>query len=117
MKMFLGAVVAVALVAVGSAAAAPNPDNPNVTSYTATCTGFEDEATSVRIERSLTASPNSRAGVAFHVVGTNQVVLFADTPGLIAKAVEAGTSCRVTAVNDVPVEPPFPALIVILPNA
>jgi hypothetical protein len=91
-------------------------DNANVTSYTATCTGFAEEATSVRIERSLTASLNSRAGVAFHVVGTNQIVLFAGTPGLEAKAEAAGTICTITAINDESVEP-FLAPIVILPNA
>jgi hypothetical protein len=115
MKKLVAFITAGVLVCAGSALA--GIDNANVTSYTATCTGFAEEATSVRIERSLTASLNSRAGVAFHVVGTNQVVLFADTPGLIAKANEAGTSCMVTAVNDVSVEPPFPAPIVILPNA
>ena len=115
MKKLVGVIMAGVLVCAGSAMA--GIDNANVTSYTATCTGFEEQATSVRIERSLTASLNSRAGVAFHVVGTNQVVLFADTPGLIAKAEKAGTFCTVTAVNGESVEPPFLAPIVVLPNA
>jgi hypothetical protein len=113
MKGLVGFITAGVLVCSGSAMA--GIDNANVTSYEATCEGL-GTATSVRIERSLTASLNSRAGVAFHIVGTNQVVLFADTPGLVAKAEEAGTICTVTAVNGETVEP-FPALIVILPNA
>jgi hypothetical protein len=114
MKKLVAVITAGVLVWAGSAMA--GIDNANVTSYTATCTGL-GTADSVRIERSLTASLNSRAGVAFHVVGTNQVVLFADTPGLIAQAEEAGTICTVTAVNGEPVLAPFPALIVVLPNA
>ena len=110
MKRLLGVISAFTLIA--SASAMAGIDNANVTSYTATCTGL-GTATSVRIERSLPASPNSRAGVAFHVVGSNQVVLFADTPGLLAKAEEAGTFCTVTAVNGVSVAP-FPAPIVVL---
>ena len=113
MKKLVGFITAVGLVWAGSATA--GIDNANVTSYTATCTGL-GTATSVRIERSLTASPNSGAGLAFHVVGTNQVVLFAGTPGLVAKAEEAGTICTVTAVNGESVEP-FLAPIVVLPNA
>jgi hypothetical protein len=54
-----------------------------------------------------------RAGVAFHIVGSNQVVLFADTPGLVAQAEAAGTICTVTAINGEAVEP-FLAPIVIL---
>lgn len=113
MTTFLGALVATAFVAVGSATAAP--DNSNVTSYTATCTGL-GTATSVRVEVSLVkASPNSSAGaaLAFHVAGTNQVVLFADTHGLVAQAEAAGTFCTVTAINGEPVDP-FPAPIVII---
>jgi hypothetical protein len=113
MKKLAGFITAGVLVCTSSAIA--GIDNANVTSYEATCDGL-GTATSVRIERSLTASLNSRAGVAFHIVGTNQVVLFADTPGLVAKAEEAGTICTVTAVNGETVEP-FPAPIVILPNA
>ena len=64
-------VTAFKLIATGSAVA--GIDNANVTSYTAPCTGL-GTATSVPIERSLAPSPNSRAGVAFHVVGTNQVL-------------------------------------------
>jgi len=112
-KKLLGVLAVGVFAWAGSATA--GIDNANVTSYTATCTGL-GTATSVRIERSLTASPNSRAGVAFHVVDTNQVVLFADTPGLVAKAEEAGTFCTVTAVNGESVAP-FPAPIVVLPNA
>ena len=113
MKKLVGCITAIGLVCTGSALA--GIDNANVTSYEATCDGI-GTATSVRIERSLTASLNSRAGVAFHIVGTNQVVLFAGTPGLEAKAEEAGTICTVTAINGESVEP-FLAPIVILPNA
>jgi hypothetical protein len=110
----LGIITAVSLVCAGSAVAAP--DNANVTSYTATCTGL-GTATSVRVERSLTNSPNARAGLAFHVVGTNQVVLFADTPGLIAKAEAAGTICTVTAIDGEPVEPFLAPIVVLKPHA
>jgi hypothetical protein len=113
MKSFLGAIAVGVLVGAGSAMAGPG--NANVTSYTATCTGL-GTATSVRIERSLEASPNAGAGVAFHVVETNQVVLFAGPPGLEAKALEAGTICTITAINGEAVEP-FLAPIVILPSA
>jgi hypothetical protein len=113
MKKLVGFITAAMLVSAGSAMA--GIDNANVTSYTATCTGL-GTATSVRIERSLTASLNSGAGLAFHIVGTNQIVLFADTPGLVAKAERAGTICTVTAVNGESVEP-FPAPIVVLPSA
>jgi hypothetical protein len=68
----------------------------------------------VRIERSLLASPNSGAGVAFHVVPGNQVVLFAGTPGLEAQAAEAGTICTVTAINGETLDEPFLAPIVII---
>jgi hypothetical protein len=113
MKKLVGLITAAVLVSAGSAMA--GIDNANVTSYTATCTGL-GTATSVRIERSLEASPTAGAGVAFHVVETNQVVLFAGTPGLEAKAAEAGTICTVTAINGVSVVP-FLAPIVILPSA
>jgi hypothetical protein len=113
MKKALAIASALMLTAVGSATA--GIDNANVTSYTATCTGL-GTATSVRVERSLANSPHARAGVAFHVVGTNQVVLFADTPGLIAKAEAAGTICTVTAVNGEPVEPFLAPIVVLKPH-
>jgi hypothetical protein len=114
MKSLLGAIAVGALV--WTSAAMAGPDNANVTSYTATCTGI-GTATSVRIERSFESpTPNSRprAGLAFHIVGSNQVVLFADTPGLIAQSEAARTICTVTGINDEPVEP-FLAPIVVLP--
>ena len=112
-----GFLAAISLVVASSATA--SIDNANVTSYTATCVGL-GTATSVRVEVSLVkASPNSRAGaaLAFHVVGTNQVVLFADTPGVVAKAEEAGTFCTITAINGEPVEPFFAPIVIIKGNA
>ena len=112
MKWCLGVCTAIALLAAGSATA--GIDNANVTSYTATCVGLGTAPfTSVRVEVSLERSPNAGAGVAFHVVGSNQVVLFAGPPGLLARSEEAGTICTVTAINGEPVEE-FPAPIVII---
>ena len=111
MKRLLLVLCASALVAAGSATAGPG--NANVTSYTATCAGLEEAVTSVRLERSLEQSPKAGAGVAFHVVGANQVVLFAGTPGLLAQAEAAGTICTVTHINGEEVEP-FLAPIVIV---
>ena len=59
-------VFATALVAVG--AAAGGPANANITTYKAICVGSHDGAEAVRVELSLDASPNSRAGVALHIV-------------------------------------------------
>ena len=100
-KVILGVVFATALVAVGVAAGAPA--NPNVTTYTATCVGSSGSAEAVRVELSLDASPNSRPGVALHIVGSNQIVLVPDTPGLVARAEKEGTSCTVTHINGVDV--------------
>ena len=109
MRIILGVVVfASALFAVGSAAG--GPANANVTSYTATCPGF-GTSDSVRIERSLDASLHSGAGVAFHVVGTNQIALFGGNPGLERRADEEGITCTVTAINGEAVDP-FPALVI-----
>lgn len=118
MKRLLPALALVAAGAVVTSSAMAAPANANVTSYTATCVGLAAEATSVRIERSFESpTPHSRprAALAFHVVGTNQIVLLADTPGLLAQAEAAGTFCTVTEVNDEPVTP-FSAPIVIVPG-
>ena len=96
-----------------SSIAVAGPANANVTTYTATCAGLAGSADATRVELSLDASPNSRAGVAFHVVGSTQIVLLADTPGLIRLAEAAGTSCVVTAVNGEPI-PPFVAPVVVV---
>jgi hypothetical protein len=107
-RVILGVVFTTALIAVGSAAG--GPANANVTSYTASCPGF-GTADSVRLERSLEASPTAGAGVAFHVVGSNQIVLFAGPPGLEARAGEEGTVCTISAINGEAVDP-FPALVI-----
>jgi hypothetical protein len=110
-KVMVGFVVATALVAVGAAAAAPA--NPNVTTYTATCVGGPGSAEAVRVELSLDDSPNSRPGVALHIVGSNQIVLVPDTPGLVARAEEEGTSCTVTHINGEDV-PDFTSLVIFI---
>jgi hypothetical protein len=100
MRAVLAVVVfATALLAVGTAAA--GPANDNITTYTATCVGTTGSAEAVRVELSLDASPNSRPGVALHIVGSNQIVLVPDTPGLVARAEEEGTSCTVTHIDGV----------------
>jgi hypothetical protein len=90
-----------------------DPVNANVTTYTATCAGLPGLADATRVELSLDASPNSGAGVAFHVLGTTQIVLLADNPGLTRRAEAAGTSCTVTAINGQAI-PPFVAPIVVV---
>jgi hypothetical protein len=100
-----------ALLASGSSSAA-GPANANVTSYTATCAGL-GTATSVRLEPAFENNSTGSAGVAFHVVGTNQIVLFAGPAGLLAQSEAAGTSCIVTAINGEAVEPFFAPIVIL----
>jgi hypothetical protein len=114
------AIAAVALVGAASAAAtaAADPVRPPKTfQFALTCTGIGD-VLATNLEPAQTE--------AFLVVGTNTVILngftgqfgFESAPGIVSRALAAGTTCTVTAAGPpgafVPIEPPvtFPVVIV-----
>ena len=119
MRRFL-AIAAIALVGAAAAAAtaAADPVRPPKTfQFALTCTGIGD-VLATNLEPAQTE--------AFQVVGTNTVILngftgqfgFESAPGIVKRALAAGTTCTLTAAGPPgalePVEPPvtFPVVIV-----
>lgn len=113
MKALALALLAVAATLAFAGSASADPLNRNTASFTATCVGFAGEGTSVRVEASLGKSPNSQAGRVFHILGSQQIVLLADTPGLERRAADQGTSRLITAVNGQP-DDPFTVLVIVV---
>jgi xanthine/CO dehydrogenase XdhC/CoxF family maturation factor len=119
MRRFLAIAAAALVVAAGEAAtAAADPVQPPKTfQFALTCTGIGD-VLATNIGPSQTA--------AFQVVGTNAVILpgltgqfgIVSAPGIVTRALAAGTTCTLTAAglpgSLEPVEPPvtFPVVIV-----
>ena len=110
-SIIIGALLAMALVSAGAASA--DPLNANATRITGSCTGLGD-VEAVAITLSVEASPKSRLTVAYHIVGSNAIVISPDTPGLLKLALAAGTTCTVEAFDGVPLPTPEtgPAIII-----
>jgi hypothetical protein len=112
--------MAIALVGVvgGAATAAADPVQPPKTfQFALTCTGLGD-VLATNIGQAHTA--------AFQVVGTNAIILpgltgqfgIESPPGIVTRALAAGTTCTLTAAGPPgslePVEPPFTFPVVIV---
>jgi hypothetical protein len=119
MRRLLAIAAAALVVAAGEAAtAAADPvQPPNTFQFALTCTGLGDV---------LATNLGNAQNEAAQVVGTNTVILFGFTgqfgefaaPGIVTRALAAGTTCTLTAAGPPgslePVDPPvtFPVVIV-----
>jgi hypothetical protein len=110
-SIVVGALLAIALVSAQAASA--DPLNANATHITGSCTGLGN-VEAVAITLSAEASPRSRTTLAYHIVGSNVIVLSPDTPGLLKLALEAGTTCTVVAFDGVPLPTPETGPVIII---
>lgn len=110
-SIFVGALLAMALVFAGVASA--DPLNANATRISGSCTGLGD-VEAVAITLSVEASPQSRTTLAYHIVDRNVIVLSPDTPGLLKLALAAGTTCTVEAFDGVLLPTPETGPVIII---